>query len=60
MKTTVEYILVVNGNPFVSVVTESAIEVLHADALIRFGPNAKVEVFKHTTEPYALGADNDK
>lgn len=52
MKTQIEYIIVVNGRPFFSVVTESAIDLVKAEVYIRFGPDAKVEVFKQTTEPY--------
>lgn len=62
MKKQTEYIVIANGRPFFSVVTESAIDLVKAEAYIRFGSDAKVEVFKQTTELYDpdSSADDNK
>lgn len=62
MKTTVEYIIVANGRPYASVVSESAIKALVADVRARDwnGQPCDIKVYKQTTEPYELGEDNDK
>lgn len=60
MKTSVEYIIVVNGRPFFSVLDPSRIDMVRQEVLARSTGEAAIEVYKQTTEPYALGEDNDK
>ena len=60
MKTTVEYIVFVNGRAFFATVNPDYIAVLVDEAHSRFGKDATIEVYKQTTEPYEFGPDNDK
>lgn len=55
----IEYIIVVNGRPFFSVLAPSAVSVIKNEAIERFGPNAKIEVLVQTTESYEPGAIAD-
>lgn len=52
MKKQTEYIIVVNGRPFFSVLAPSSVSVIENEAIRRFGPAAKIEVFAQITEPY--------
>lgn len=52
METRREYIIVVNGRPFFSVVNEDLISGMEDEAVARFGATAKIEIFVQTTEPY--------
>ena len=58
MKIQKEYILVVNGRPYYSVVDVKHLSVVIDDAKARFGANSKIDVFLQTTEPYAPGNNN--
>lgn len=59
MKTQTEYIIVVNGRPFFSVLAPMAISVIKNEAVERFGPDVKIEVFEQTTSPYGSSAFAD-
>jgi hypothetical protein len=59
MKTQTEYIIVVGGRPFFSVLAPSAVSVIKNEAVERFGPGAKIEVFLQTTSPYESSAVAD-
>lgn len=52
MKKQTEYIIVVNGRPFFAILTPSAVSVIKKEAVERFGPEAKIEVFVQVTLPY--------
>lgn len=52
MKKQTEYIIVVNARPFFSVLAPSSVSVVEDEAVRRFGPAAKIEVFAQVTEPY--------
>lgn len=52
MKTQIEYIIVVDGRPFFSVLAPSAVSVIKKEAVERFGLGAKIEVLVQTTELY--------
>lgn len=56
MKTQIEYIIIVNGRPFFSVLAPSAVSVIENEAVERFGPDAKIEVLVQTTSPYEPSA----
>ena len=62
MKTTVEFVVVINGRPYIYLATEVAIAPVLADIRSRDhnGQPCNIEVYKQTTEPYELGEDNDK
>ena len=53
-----EYIIVVNGRPYFSVVNIKHLSAVVDDAKARFGADSKIEVIMQTTEPYAPGKDN--
>lgn len=53
-----EYIIVVNGRPYFSVVDVEHLSAMIDDVKARFGADSKIEVFMQTTEPYAPGKDN--
>lgn len=53
-----EYIIVVNGRPYFSVVGVEHLSAMIDDVKMRFGADSKIEVFMQTTEPYAPGKDN--
>lgn len=59
MKKQTEYIIVVNGRPFFSVLAPLAVSVIKNEAVERFGPDVKIEVLVQTTSPYELGAVAD-
>lgn len=59
MKKQTEYIIVVNGRPFFSVLAPSSVSVIKNEAVERFGPGAKIEVLVQTTEPYEPSAVAD-
>lgn len=59
MKKQTEYIIVVNGRPFFSVLAPSAVSVIKNEAIERFGLDAKIEVFAQTTSPYESSATTD-
>lgn len=53
-----EYILVVNGRPYFSVVDVKHLSAVIDDAKARFGADSKIDVFLQTTESYAPGKNN--
>lgn len=53
-----EYILVVNGRPYFSVVDVKHLSAVIDDAKARFGADSKIDVFLQTTVPYAPGENN--
>ena len=58
MKIQKEYIVIVNGHPFFSVVDVKHLSAVIDDVKARFGADSKIEVLMQTTEPYAPGKDN--
>ena len=62
MKKQTEYIIVVNGRPFFSVLAPLAVSVIKNEAVERFGPDVKIEVLVQTTSPYepSVAADDSK
>lgn len=62
MKKQTEYIIVVNGRPFFSVLAPLAVSVIKNEAVERFGPDVKIEVLVQTTSPYEsrVVADDSK
>ena len=53
-----EYILVVNGRPYFSVVDVKHLSAVIDEAKARFGADSKIDVFLQTTELYAPGKNN--
>lgn len=53
-----EYILIVNGRPYFSVVDVKHLSAVIDDAKARFGADSKIDVFLQTTELYAPGKNN--
>ena len=53
-----EYILVVNGRPYFSVVDVKHLSAVIDDVKARFGADSKIDVFLQTTELYAPGKNN--
>ena len=62
MNKQIEYIIIVNGRPFFGVLAPSAVSVIKNEAIERFGPDAKIEVFVQTTAPYepSVATDDSK
>lgn len=60
MDTQKEYIIVVNGRPFFSVTNPLNLQMVVNEARSRFGKEATVEIFAHTTEPYAFTEGDSK
>lgn len=58
MKIKKEYIIIVNGNPYFSVVDVKHLSAVINDAKARFGADSKIEVLMQTIEPYAPGKDD--
>lgn len=58
MKIQKEYIIVVNGRLYFSVVDVNHLSAVIDDAKARFGANSKIEVCIQTTEPYVPREDN--
>lgn len=58
MKIQKEYIVVVNGRPYFSVVDVNHLSAVIDDAKARFGADLKIEVVMQTTEPYVPREDN--
>lgn len=58
MKIQKEYIIVVNGRPYFSVVDIKHLSAVVDDARARLGADSTIEVVMQTTEPYAPGEDN--
>lgn len=58
MKIQKEYIIVVNGRPYFSVVDVNHLSAMIDDVKARFGADSKIEVFMQTTEPYVPREDN--
>lgn len=58
MKIQKEYIIVVDGRPYFSVVDIKHLSAVVDDAKARFGADLKIEVVMQTTEPYVPGEDN--
>lgn len=58
MKIQKEYIIVVNGHPYFSVVDIKHLSAVVDDARARFGADSTIEVVMQTTEPYAPGKNN--
>lgn len=50
-----EYIIVVNGRPYFSVVDVDHLSAVIDDAKARFGADSKIDVFLQTTKPYVSG-----
>lgn len=59
MKTQTEYIIVVNGRPFFSVLAPSAVSVIKNEAVERFGSDVKIEILQQITSPYEPSAVAD-
>lgn len=53
-----EYIIVVNGRPYFSVVNVKNLSAVIDEAKARFGTDSKIDVIMQTTKPYAPGKDN--
>lgn len=53
-----EYIIVVNGRPYFSVVDIKHISAVIDDARARFGADSTIEVVMQTTVPYVSGEDS--
>lgn len=53
-----EYIVVVNGRPYFSVVDVNHLSAVIDDVKARFGADLKIEVVMQTTEPYVPRKDN--
>lgn len=58
MKIKKEYIIIVNGNPYFSVVDVEHLSAVINDAKARFGADSKIDVLMQTIEPYAPGKDD--
>lgn len=58
MKIQKEYIIVVNGRPYFSVMDVKHLSAVIDDAKARFGADSKIDVFLQTTELYAPGKNN--
>lgn len=58
MKIQKEYIIVVNGHPYFSVVDIKHLSAVIDDAKARFGIDSKIEVIMQTTKPYVPGENN--
>ena len=58
MKIQKEYIIIVNGHPYFSVVDVKHLSAVIDDAKARFGADSKIDVLLQTTEPYAPGKNN--
>ena len=58
MKIQKEYIIVVNGRPYFSVVDVKHLSAVIDDAKARFGVDSKIEVFVQATVPYEPGENN--
>lgn len=58
MKIQKEYIIIVNGRPYFSVVDVNHLSAVIDDAMARFGADSKIEVVMQTTEPYVPREDN--
>ena len=58
MKIQKEYIIVVNGHPYFSVVDIKHLSAVIDDAKARFGVDSKIEVIMQTTEPFVHGENN--
>lgn len=58
MKIQKEYIIVVNGHPYFSVVDIKHLSAVIDDAKARFGVDSQIEVVMQTTEPYAPEENN--
>lgn len=53
-----EFIIVVNGRPYFSVVNVEHLSAVIDEAKARFGADSKIEVIMQITKPYAPGKDN--
>lgn len=53
-----EYIIVVNGRTYFSVVDVNHLSAVIDDAKARLGANSKIEVFMQTIVPYVSGESN--
>lgn len=53
-----EFIIVVNGRPYFSVVNAKHLSAVIDEAKARFGADSKIEVVMQITKPYAPGKDN--
>lgn len=53
-----EYIIVVNGRPYFSVVDVKHLSAVIDDAKARFGVDSKIEVIVQATVPYEPGENN--
>lgn len=52
MKTFVEYVISVNGNPFFAVTNPFRVPMVIEEAKSRFGSDCRVRIRKHIYEPY--------
>lgn len=53
-----EYIIVVNGRAYFSIVNVKHLSAVIDEAKARFGADSKIEVIMQVTKPYAPGKDN--
>lgn len=53
-----EFIIVVNGRPYFSVVNVKHLSAVIDEAKARFGADSKIEVIMQITKPYTPGKDN--
>lgn len=58
MKIQKEYIIIVNGRPYFSVLDVKHLSAVIDDAKARFGADSKIDVLLQTTEPYVPGKNN--
>lgn len=58
MKNQKEYIIVVDGRLYFSVVDVKHLSAVIDDTKARFGADSKIDVFLQTIEPYAPGKNN--
>lgn len=57
MKAQIEYIIVVNGRPFFSVICLDNLMSLRDEAWRRFGDKAKIEIFEQVTTSFDFCKD---
>lgn len=62
MKTQIEYIVIVNGRPFFSVIDPCNLQMIINEARSRFGEDIPFEILKQTTKSYepSAAADDSK
>lgn len=62
MKIQTEYIVIVNGRPFFSVINPCNLQMVVNEARARFGKDISFEILEQTTSPYepSVAADDSK